>query len=86
MQYYYNIIFRLFQKYIINSNNSTRAFAYSAELLKYKANLELLNELEKWKIPKFPVDGNMLRKEGVTGNFAFLNKTCFIKFNLSFCF
>lgn len=32
------------------------------EILRYRGAMELLDELEQWKIPKFPINGNLMRE------------------------
>nr|XP_018905652.1 PREDICTED: CCA tRNA nucleotidyltransferase 1, mitochondrial isoform X2 [Bemisia tabaci] len=43
------------------------AHDFVIELLKYKNDLELLKEFEPWRCPKFPVNGIILRENGVPG-------------------
>lgn len=35
---------------------------YIIELLKYKGEIDLVKEFEKWTVPKFPVSGNNMKK------------------------
>lgn len=42
-----------------------------AELLRYQGKIELANEFEKWVPPRFPVNGNDLKQEGVPGKLIF---------------
>ncbi|GAB1867271.1 tRNA-nucleotidyltransferase 1, mitochondrial [Camponotus japonicus] len=35
---------------------------YAKEVLKYRGAMELLDEVEQWKIPKFPINGNMMKE------------------------
>lgn len=35
---------------------------YVKEVLRYCGAIELLDEIEQWKIPKFPINGNMMKK------------------------
>lgn len=35
---------------------------YVEELLKFHNKFELLAKLQSWKVPRFPVDGNILKK------------------------
>lgn len=35
---------------------------YVKEVLRYRGAMELLGELEQWKIPRFPINGNMMRE------------------------
>ncbi|XP_046402301.1 CCA tRNA nucleotidyltransferase 1, mitochondrial [Ischnura elegans] len=37
------------------------------ELLKYKGNIPTLEEFDQWKLPKFPINGNILLEKGVPG-------------------
>ncbi|XP_071453957.1 CCA tRNA nucleotidyltransferase 1, mitochondrial [Hetaerina americana] len=37
------------------------------ELLKYKGNIPTLEEFDQWKLPKFPIGGNMLIEKGAPG-------------------
>lgn len=39
------------------------------EVLKYRCNVELLQEFESWVAPKFPVDGVMLKENNVPRKF-----------------
>ncbi|KAG8231146.1 hypothetical protein J437_LFUL011215 [Ladona fulva] len=59
---------RDYQKMLINSKskqNDTRDWI--KELLKYKGDIPTLEEFERWKVPKFPVGGNMLMERGIPG-------------------
>lgn len=49
---------------LITSDKVSDVQEWTCELFKYQGNNKLLNLLQNWKIPKFPVNGNMLLKEG----------------------
>ncbi|MGH0172424.1 UNVERIFIED_CONTAM: hypothetical protein FKN15_069698 [Acipenser sinensis] len=54
-----------FKDYIIDSREpDVQSRIY--ELLKYQGEEQLLAEMEKWSIPRFPVSGHDLRKMGIT--------------------
>lgn len=38
---------------------------YVRELLKYQGKENLLKEFNEWEIPRFPVNGNILKENGV---------------------
>lgn len=41
------------------------AVDYVKEVLKYRGDEKLLNEFNNWEIPKFPVNGKILKENGV---------------------
>lgn len=45
---------------------------YVIELLKYFGNFELKNQMEKSNPPRIPINGEMLKKNGVPGIFSFI--------------
>ncbi|XP_067129090.1 CCA tRNA nucleotidyltransferase 1, mitochondrial isoform X2 [Centruroides vittatus] len=49
---------------LMTSDKVSDVQEWTCELFKYQGNKRLLNLLQNWKIPKFPVNGNMLLKEG----------------------
>lgn len=51
---------------IINSPKKyLESKAMVLELLKYQNKNEIYNAIEKWELPKFPVNGNDLRQHGL---------------------
>ncbi|XP_051987060.1 CCA tRNA nucleotidyltransferase 1, mitochondrial-like [Xyrauchen texanus] len=56
---------KLYTDFIIDSREPDTQ-SKILELLKYQGEKELLDELRKWSIPRFPVSGHDLRKLGVT--------------------
>ncbi|XP_049827625.1 CCA tRNA nucleotidyltransferase 1, mitochondrial [Schistocerca gregaria] len=40
---------------------------YVREVLKYRGDHQLLAEFDSWELPRFPLNGNMLREKGVPG-------------------
>ncbi|MBN3287460.1 TRNT1 nucleotidyltransferase, partial [Polyodon spathula] len=54
-----------FRDYIIDSREPD-VQSRICELLKYQGEEQLLAEMEKWSIPRFPVSGHDLRKMGIT--------------------
>lgn len=45
--------------------NKDRMIEYVSELLKYTGHKHYLEEIKKWEVPKFPVNGNMVAEKGV---------------------
>ncbi|XP_051562288.1 CCA tRNA nucleotidyltransferase 1, mitochondrial-like [Myxocyprinus asiaticus] len=56
---------KLYTDFIIDSREPDTQ-SKVLELLKYQGEKELLDELRKWSIPRFPVSGHDLRKLGIT--------------------
>lgn len=42
------------------------AVEYVAELLKYRGDENLLEQFKKWQIPRFPINGKILKDAGVS--------------------
>lgn len=58
------MIFRPYQLLIVqDKRKNTRQFVY--EVLKYRNDIELLNQLENWEAPVFPVNGEHMKKFGL---------------------
>ncbi|XP_024083576.1 CCA tRNA nucleotidyltransferase 1, mitochondrial isoform X2 [Cimex lectularius] len=58
--------FHYYQEMVLKaSGKSDKLSKQLIEFFKYKCNLDLLSELQCWQIPKFPVSGVDLKKEGV---------------------
>lgn len=49
-----------YQWLVISSNKQQVTKTYVSEVLKYRGAMELLNEFDKWTVPRFPVNGNAL--------------------------
>jgi len=63
--------FRPYQMIVIDYKNKLKdAKMWGAELLRYQGKCELAEELLKWNIPRFPVSGDTLKKEGVPGKIS----------------
>lgn len=52
---------------INNKRPISHTVSYVKELLKYRGDVNLLEEFEKWTVPKFPVTGYMLLEKGIGG-------------------
>lgn len=66
------LLFRPYQCLILNSKHKiSDAKDYVKEVLKYNGKLQLLSELEGWTIPRFPINGNMLKDANVPGILIF---------------
>lgn len=70
--YFFNVItkknffFRYYEKLILNSKIKQKdVIEYVQELLKYKGEEKLLEEFRKWEIPRFPLNGKILKENGV---------------------
>ncbi|XP_045453042.1 CCA tRNA nucleotidyltransferase 1, mitochondrial [Melitaea cinxia] len=55
-----------YEKLILNSKIKQKdVIEYVQELLKYKGEEKLLEEFRKWEIPRFPLNGKILKENGV---------------------
>jgi hypothetical protein len=51
------------------------------EVLKYKGKSVLLSEFEQWNVPRFPLNGNILKEKGVPGEITVLRLNYLIRLN-----
>ena len=51
-----------------NQNKPKDALEWTLELLRYQGRLDLLAELSKWSLPRFPLSGRVLIAAGVPGS------------------
>ncbi|XP_047114688.1 CCA tRNA nucleotidyltransferase 1, mitochondrial [Schistocerca piceifrons] len=59
---------RPYQALVINSKyKAPDCRDYAREVLKYRGDHQLLAEFDSWELPRFPLNGNMLREKGVPG-------------------
>lgn len=59
---------RPYQQLVVNSKGKTGdTKEWVCEVLKYKGNSVLLSEFEQWNVPRFPLNGNILKEKGVPG-------------------
>jgi hypothetical protein len=59
---------RPYQLLVVNSKGKTRDMKeWVCEVLKYRGDGALLNEFEQWNVPRFPLNGYMLKERGVPG-------------------
>ena len=74
--YLFYLFFRPYQMLVIDSKkrNPEQARFWPSELLRYQGKLDLLAELQKWEIPKFPINGDDIKREGVPGRFFLVSK------------
>ncbi|XP_041969454.1 CCA tRNA nucleotidyltransferase 1, mitochondrial isoform X2 [Aricia agestis] len=55
-----------YEKFVLTSKIKQKDMIdYVCELLKYKGEEVLLEEFKKWEIPKFPINGKILKENGV---------------------
>jgi len=59
---------RPYQLLVVNSKGRTGdTKEWACEVLKYRGASALLCEFEQWTVPRFPLNGNMLKEKGVSG-------------------
>jgi hypothetical protein len=59
---------RPYQLLTVNSKVKTLdTKKWVCEVLKYRGDGTLLNEFEQWNVPRFPLNGYMLKEKGVPG-------------------
>jgi hypothetical protein len=59
---------RPYQLLVVNSKGKTRdTKEWVCEVLNYRGDGALLNEFEQWNVPRFPLNGYMLKEKGVPG-------------------
>ncbi|XP_067000884.1 CCA tRNA nucleotidyltransferase 1, mitochondrial [Anabrus simplex] len=62
---------RAYQALVVNTKlKLADAQEYVRQTLRYRGDKQLLDEFNQWTVPKFPVNGNMLRANGVPGGKA----------------
>jgi hypothetical protein len=62
------LLSRPYQQLVVNSKGKTGdTKEWVCEVLKYKGNSVLLSEFEQWNVPRFPLNGNILKEKGVPG-------------------
>lgn len=60
---------RPYQLLVVNSKGKTRdTKEWVCEVLKYRGDSALLSEFEQWNVPRFPLNGNVLKERGVPGD------------------
>jgi hypothetical protein len=65
------LLSRPYQLLVVNSKGKTGdTKEWVCEVLKYKGSSVLLSEFEQWNVPRFPLNGNMLKEKGVPGKFT----------------
>lgn len=61
-----SLICRNYEKLVWNSRYKTKdTIEYVQELLRYQGEEDLLEQFTKWEMPRFPVSGNVLIKNGI---------------------
>ncbi|KAI5706328.1 hypothetical protein M8J76_003747 [Diaphorina citri] len=59
---------RLYQNLLLFSKlKATTMREYIVELMKYKEKSELIKDFHKWRLPTFPMNGNIIRQYGTVG-------------------
>lgn len=62
------LVSRPYQLLVVNSKGRTGdTKEWACEVLKYRGASALLCEFEQWTVPRFPLNGNMLKEKGVSG-------------------
>lgn len=62
---YNKIFYRPYQQMCLQTFGRPRDIKdYVEELLKFEGKWKMYEQLKKWEVPKFPVDGNMLKQKG----------------------
>jgi hypothetical protein len=74
---------RPYQLLVVNSKGKTRdTKEWVHEVFKYRGDSTLLREFEQWNVPRFPLNGNMLKEEGVPGEWHVNNTPCIYSLKL----
>lgn len=61
-------VIRPYQLLVVNSKGKTHdTKEWVCEVLKYRGDRTLLKEFEQWSVPRFPLNGYMLKEKGVPG-------------------
>lgn len=61
-------LFRPYEKIVLNAKikqKQEEEAAYVREVLKYRGEEELLEQFNNWEIPRFPINGKILKDAGV---------------------
>ena len=65
------LVGRPYQLLVVNSKGRTGdTKEWVCEVLKYRGSSALLSEFEQWTVPRFPLNGNILKEKGVPGENA----------------
>jgi len=56
---------------VVNSKGRTHdTKEWVREVLKYRGDNVLLNEFDQWNVPRFPLNGHILKEKGVPGEWC----------------
>lgn len=70
--------YRLYQNLLLFTKmRATLMREFIHQLLKYQNKASLIHHFQEWRLPPFPLNGNILRAYGVSGK-ELLDRSCFI--------
>jgi hypothetical protein len=76
-------VYRPYQLLVVNSKGKTcDTKEWVREVLKYRGDSVLLSEFEQWNVPRFPLNGNILKEKGVPGEWCGNDRYCMCSLKL----